>query len=195
MRGRTLPKTLSSAEVSALMGACNLNCPTGLRDRALLEVMHRCGLRVSECCGLAVRDVRWKERAVHLSSEVAKGGREAVVYLDEPTTAMLRRWVDVRRPFAAGKPHLFTTLAGGPLSRQSVWQMTQRRARRAAIAHAHPHMLRHTFATELLAEGFSILEVQRLMRHSDLRTTAIYLHVHDEQLAAKVRGRGSETRG
>jgi integrase/recombinase XerD len=195
MRPRQLPKTLSADEVTALMGVCNLNCPTGLRDRALLGLMHRCGLRVSECCGLALRDVRWKEQTIHLRTEVAKGGKEAVVYLDEPMAAMLRRWVDVRRRYGAGRPHLFVTLAGGPLSRQSVWQMTARRARRAGVAHAHPHMLRHTFATELLAERFSILEVQKLMRHSDLRTTTIYLHVQDAELQEHVRRRGSEPRG
>jgi site-specific recombinase XerD len=189
MRGRQLPKTLSSDEVAALMSACNLNCPTGLRDRALLEVMHRCGLRVSECCALALRDVRWKEQAIHLRAEVAKGGREAVVYLDDVVTQFLRRWVDARRRYGAKQPWLFTTLAGGPLSRQSVWQMTQRRARRAGLEHAHPHMLRHTFATELLGEHFSILEVQTLMRHSDVRTTMVYLHVVDAELQAKVRAR------
>jgi integrase/recombinase XerD len=193
MAGRALPKTLSKEEVAALMARCNLGCPTGLRDRCVLELMHRCGLRVSECCGLALRDVRWSEQAIRLRSEVAKGGREATVYMDERTRDLLHRWVEVRRKFAAGRPHLFTTLHGGPLSRTTIWQMTTRRAKRAGLEHAHPHMLRHTFATELLAEGFSILEVQRLMRHSDLRTTAIYLHVHDEQLAAKIRRRGSET--
>jgi integrase/recombinase XerD len=68
--------------------------------------------------------------------------------------------------------------------------MVSRYARRAGIEHVHPHMLRHTYATELLREGFTISEVQALMRHADLRTTAVYLHIHDEQLAAKVRGRG-----
>jgi integrase/recombinase XerD len=192
---RALPQTLSAEEVAALMARCNLGCPTGLRDRCALALMHRCGLRVSEVCGLHLRDVRWKESAIHLRSEVTKGGREAVIYMDGPTQDLLRRWVEVRRRYAAGRPWLLTTLAGGPLSRQAVWQMTARRARRAGIAHAHPHMLRHTFATELLAEGFSILEVQRLLRHSDLRTTAIYLHLVDVDLAAKVRRRGSETRG
>ena len=88
-------------------------------------------------------------------------------------------------------PDLFTTLKGGPVSRHYVWEMVSRYARRAGIERpVWPHLLRHTYACDLLGEGFTIAEVQRLMRHADLRTTAIYLHVRDEDLAAKVRRRG-----
>lgn len=192
MAGRKLPETLTADELDALMARPNLAAPTGLRNRCMLAVMHRCGLRVSEVCGLHLRDVDWREGSIRIRPEVAKGGREAVVYLDDPTRQLLERWKDVRRHYAAGRPHLFTTLKGGPVGRRYVWEMVARYARRAGIARpVWPHLLRHTFATDLLREGFTIAEVQKLMRHADLRTTAIYLHVHDADLAQKVRRRGT----
>lgn len=190
MAARELPKTLTAEEVVALMRVPNLSAPTGLRNRAMLEVMHRCGLRVSEACGLHLRDVQWTQGKIHVRAEVAKGGREAVVYLDAATQALLERWKERRRSYAAGKPHLFTTLHGGPVSRFYCWQMMQRYARRAGIDRPlGPHMLRHTFATDLLGEGFNVREVQALLRHADLRTTAVYLHVQDAELQRKIRER------
>jgi integrase/recombinase XerD len=192
MARRELPKILTASEVEALMARPNLKAPTGLRNRAVLMLMHRCGLRVSEVCGLHLRDVDWREGSLRLRPEVAKGGREAVVHLDPPTLAMLERWKEVRRRYAARRPHLFTTLAGGPLDRRYVWEMTSRYARRAGIDHpVWPHALRHTYATELLREGFDLREVQTLLRHVDIRTTVLYTHVSQVELAAKIRRRGA----
>lgn len=190
MTGRELPKTLTEDETAALMRRPNLDCPTGLRNRGILEVMHRCGLRVSEACGIYLRDVDWKAGEIRIRPDVAKGGREAVVYLDASTQTLLERWKAARRQYAAGAPWLFVTLTGGQVSRHYVWEMTRRYARKAGIDRpVWPHMLRHTFATSLLGDGFNIAEVQRLMRHADLRTTAAYLHVRDVELQAKVRRR------
>jgi integrase/recombinase XerD len=190
MARRELPKTLTADEVDALLRAPNRSVPTGLRNAALLTLMYRCGLRVSEACGLHLRDVRWKDGQLHLRADVAKGGREAVAYLDEQTEQLLRQWVDVRRQHAAGMPHLFTTLAGGPVDRRYVWEMIGRCARRAGIdRHVNPHMLRHTYATELLREGFNVREVQQLLRHADIRTTVIYTHLVDADLQKKIRSR------
>lgn len=195
-RARRLPKTLTKEEVSALMRAPNLAVPTGLRDRCMLALMHRCGLRVSEVCGLYLRDVKWSEGAIHLRPENAKGGREAYVYLDDETLALLERWKDIRRPYGAGKPHLFVGVRqqcrGEPLDRRRVYEMMRRRAKKAGIERdVHPHMLRHTYATELLREGFNVVEVQKLMRHSRLATTSIYLHIQDSELAEKIRRRAA----
>lgn len=186
---RNLPKTLTRDQVDVLMAQPNLGCPTGLRDRAVMELMYRCGLRVSEVCGLHLRDWRVREGQLHLRPEIAKGGKEAFVYLDEIAEDWLERWKRERRAYAAGRPHLFTTLRGTPVDRRDVWAMVARRARKAGIEHAHPHMLRHTFATEMLRDGFNIVEVQRLLRHSDLRTTQIYVHVEDQALRDRVRHR------
>lgn len=191
---RNLPQTLTADELERLLAAPNLDVPTGLRDRCVLELMVRCGLRVSEVCGLHLRDVDWREGEIRLRSEITKGGKEAVAYLDAPTLALLERWKSVRRPFGAGRPHLFVCVRqaqrGEPLDRRRVWEMTQRRAAKAGIEkHVWNHMLRHTFATNALSDGFTIREVQRLMRHSQLRTTAIYLDVREPELKEKVRRR------
>jgi integrase/recombinase XerD len=193
---RKLPKTLSCDEAQRLMAMPNLATPTGLRDRCVLELMHRCGLRVSEACGLALRDVDWSAGEIRIRPEVAKGGREAVVYLDAPALALLERWKIARRPYGAGHPHLFVCVRGDqrgdPLTRRGVYKMMRRRALKAGIEKpVWPHMLRHSYATELLGEGFNIEEVRKLMRHTDIRTTSIYLHVRDDQLREKVRARGA----
>jgi len=194
MTTRKLPKTLTADESAALLAAPNLDAPTGLRDRVMMELMLRCGLRVSEACGLHLRDVDWSEGTIRLRPDVAKGGREAVVYLDRETRAWLERWKAERRRHAAGKPHLFVRVRsgpdqGGPLNRRGVYRMMLRRARKAGIKRVTPHMLRHTFGTDLLREGFNLREVQTALRHQDIRTTVIYTHVHDAELAAKLRRR------
>lgn len=182
-----------SAELEQLLAMPNLDTPTGLRDRCMMELMVRAGLRVSEVCGLHLRDIDWREGEIRLRAEITKGSKEAVVYIDESTLELLGRWKAVRRAYAAGKPHLFVCVRaaqrGEPLDRRRVWAMVDRRSRKAAIEHAWPHKLRHTFATTLLSEGFTIRDVQELMRHSDIRTTAIYLSVRNEDLKAKMRGR------
>jgi site-specific recombinase XerD len=190
MPGRTLPKTLSSDEVAALMARPNVDCPTGLRNRAMLALMHRCGLRVSECCGIYPRDVDAKAGQLRIRPEVAKGGREAVLPLDAQTLEWLARWKATRRRYAAGAPWLFVTLTGQHVDRHYVWEMVSRYARRAGIEWpVSPHVLRHTFATELLREDFNVREVQDLMRHADIRTTVIYTHVSQIELGEKVRRR------
>lgn len=174
------------------MAVPNLNAPTGLRNRVALELMYRCGLRVSETCGLHLRDWHVKDQRIHVRGEIAKGGREAYLPIDPVLEALMERWKPVRRQYAAGRPHLLTTLKGGPISRHYAFQMVGRYARRAGIdRQVGPHCLRHTFATGLLADGFSIREVQSLMRHADIRTTALYLEIVDVALAAKVRRRGT----
>lgn len=190
MPARKLPKTLTPDELEALMGRPNMAAPTGLRNRCMLELMHRAGLRVSEVCGLHLRDVRWGEGEIQLRAEITKGGREATAYVDARAETLLERWKVVRREHAARRPHLFTTLAGGPVSRQYVWEMVSRYARRAGIDWpVHPHTLRHTYATELLRDGFNLREVQQLLRHADIRTTTIYTHLFDADLHRKIRER------
>ena len=196
MPGRDLPKTLTGDELDRLLAMPNLDVPTGLRDRCVLELMCRCGLRVSEVCGLYLRDVDWRAGE---SASVRRSRRAAATLSCTSTSltlALLDRWKAARRPLGAGKPHLFVAVRsatrGAPLARRAVHKMVARRAQKAGIDRpVWPHMLRHTFATSLLAEGFTISEVQRLMRHADLRTTAVYLEVRDVDLARKIRRRRS----
>ncbi len=196
-------ETLTAEEVQALLRRPNLRCKTGLRNRVILEVLYRCGLRAGEVSLLELADIRWKDETLRIRAEVQKGGhqlagtedgRKAVAMLDlEPETInWLERWRDERRPYArkTKTPLLFCTLNGGQVYRQYIWAMTARYARKAGIDHpVWPHMLRHTYGTELLREGLDIREVQTVMRHSDVRTTQIYTHVNAEALREKIRGR------
>jgi integrase/recombinase XerD len=184
-----LPKVLTPAERDALLAVPNLEAPTGLRNRCILELMVGSGLRVSETCALQLRDVHWGEGTIHLRSAITKGGKEATAYAGRRAEALLERWKIERRQYAARRPHLFTTLEGGPVDRRYVWSMVRRYARRAGIDHpVWPHMLRHTYATDLLRSGrFNLVEVQHLMRHDDVRTTTIYTHLVDGELLRKIR--------
>lgn len=178
------------------MAAPNLRAPTGLRNRCVLELMHRCGLRITETLALQLRDVHWGEGTIHLRPEITKGNVEATAYLDRRTEDLLERWVAERRRVlrersAPRTTLLFTTLDGGQVDRVYAWKMVRRYGRRAGIEHpVNPHMLRHTYATDLLRTGrFNLREVQHLMRHADPRTTAIYTHLVDGELLAKLRDR------
>jgi integrase/recombinase XerD len=187
---RKLPEVLTADEVEAIFRRPNQQAPTGLRNLAMMTVMYRCGLRVGEVCGLHLRDVEWKEKRIHLRPGVAKGGHEAYVPIGGQTEQLLERWVAIRRKHAAGKPHLFTTLKGAPVDRRYVWEMVRRYGRRAELERdVHPHLLRHTFASELLGDGFNVREVQELLRHADIRTTVIYTHISQSELGAKIRRR------
>ncbi len=194
---------LTADEMRLLLARPNVRYPTGLRNRVILEVLYRCGLRASEVSLLELADVRWKDETLRIRAEVQKGGhrlagtdagRKTVAVLDlEPETLQwIGRWRDVRRTYArkTHTPLLFCTLTGRMVWRQYIWEMVSRSAQKAGIDHpVWPHMLRHTYATELLVEGMNIRQVQTLMRHSDVRTTEIYTHVNAAVLRERVRAR------
>jgi site-specific recombinase XerD len=183
---RKLPKRLTREEVRVLIDQPSRRYPTGIRDRALLRLFYRAGLRCSEALSLRVRDVDLARGEVRVWE--GKGGRDRTVWIDSTTVEILARWKDVRPK----SEWFFCTLAGAKIHDGNVRHMVARRAAKAGIAmRVHPHMLRHTFATELLEDGFSIIEVQKLMGHAFLNTTAIYLHVVDENLRQRLAERDS----
>lgn len=153
----------------------------------MLELMYRAGLRVGEVCNLRLRDVDLKEGTIRIVD--GKGG-DGTAYFDSDSLAILiDQWKNVRRGLPKSE-YLFCTLDGSQVSVRSTQQMMKRRALKAGVkTRVHPHMLRHTFATELLNEGFTIREVQEAMRHADISTTQIYTHVNDEQLRTKMQAR------
>ena len=184
---RKLPETLQRSEAKALLEQPSLSCPTGIRNRAMLELMYHAGLRLGEVVGLRPSDIRWEAGELHLTH--TKGGRHRVVPLSEETLGYLRLWAE-KRP-AGGSKRFFTTLKGKPVSPRYVQAMVAREARNAGIERrVHPHMLRHTYATELLDEGYNIRELQELLGHANLSTTQIYTHVNLGKLKEKVRQRG-----
>ena len=186
-RKRKLPKILTRDEMRALLDAPNLRYPTGLRNRCMLEIMYRAGLRVGEVCALKPRDVDLQRGIVRIHD--GKGG-DGTAYFDAETLRILiDQWKAIRRALPKSE-YLFCTLAGGQVSVRYMQQMVKRMAKRAGVtAQCTPHVLRHTFATELLEEGFSLREVQDAVRHADVSTTQIYTHVLDEQLRSKIQQR------
>lgn len=186
-RKRKLPKILTRDEVRALLDAPNLRYPTGLRNRCILEIMYRAGLRVGEVCALKPRDVDLRRGVARVHD--GKGGDGTAYFDAETLRVLIEQWKTIRRTLPKSE-HLFCTLDGGPVSVRYVQQMVKRMAKRAGItAVCTPHILRHTFATELLEEGFSLREVQDAVRHADVSTTQIYTHVLDEQLRTKIQSR------
>jgi integrase/recombinase XerD len=211
---RSLPKRLSRDEVDALLKAPNLRAATGLRDRIMLELLYRAGLRVSEVCALELRDVEITGEQGTVRIVAGKGG-DGTAYFDARSAGpdgntlagLMERWLEVRthelkRQLGRVPPRapLFCTLRrtnsprggrrepGGRVGTRQLEYMIKRRARKAGLdpALVTPHVLRHTFATELLEDGFNIREVQEAVRHADVSTTMVYTHVHDAGLARKI---------
>jgi site-specific recombinase XerD len=188
-RKRKLPKTISRDEAAALMKAPNLQAPTGLRNRCVLELMYRAGLRVGEVLALKPRDVNVRAGTIRVLD--GKGG-DGTAYFDvERVRPLLEEWKRERKRLGAGsEAPLFCTLKGGPVSVRYVEQMVDRMAKRAGVkSHCTPHVLRHTFATELLDEQVNLRQVQEALRHKDLSTTEIYTHVLDVDLRDRIQRR------
>ncbi len=181
--GRSLPDTLSEAEVESLLNAPDPQRPLGLRDRCLLEVLYATGMRVSELVGLRGDQV---DRKLGLARIWGKGGKERLVPLGEEALAWLEEYLGKSRPLLLGAGQsvfLFVTQRGGPMTRQAFWYLIKRYARQAGIIKPlSPHTLRHAFATHLLNHGANLRAVQMLLGHSSLSTTQIYTHVAQARL-------------
>ena len=183
--GRSLPKTLSEADVDALLGAPLVTTVLGLRDRAMLEVLYATGLRVSELVSLEVGQLNTRQGVVRVSG---KGAKERLVPLGEEALDWLQRYVvQARRELCRGRPSnaLFPTQRGAAMTRQAFWYLLKRYALKAGVRSTlSPHTLRHAFATHLLNHGADLRVVQMLLGHSDISTTQIYTYVAAERLKA-----------
>ena len=192
---RRLPKNLSEAQVEALLAAPDVETTLGVRDRAMLETLYACGLRVSELVGLKLSQVSLDMGVVRV---LGKGSKERMVPLGEEAIGWLARYLSTARvelARSAKSDAVFLTARRTPLTRQAFWQLVKRHGARAGIASAtlSPHVLRHAFATHLLNHGADLRVVQLLLGHSDITTTTIYTHVARErlkQLHAKHHPRG-----
>lgn len=180
-----VPKTLSEAQVEALLGTPDTDKPLGLRDRAMLELMYASGLRVSELVGLQSVHLSLSDGALRVTG---KGSKERLVPFGEEAYAWLRRYLlEARSAILKGRASsaLFVTGRGGAMSRQMFWKIVKAHAQRAGIeAPLSPHTLRHAFATHLLNHGADLRAVQLLLGHADISTTTIYTHVARERLRA-----------
>ncbi len=172
------PKTLSEAQVEALLAAPDAETPLGVRDRAMLELLYATGLRVSELVAMTMLNLSLQEGLVRV---VGKGSKERIVPLGEEARLWIERYLKQGRPaILEGRvaDALFVTARAQPMTRQMFWVLIKRYAVRGGIeAPLSPHGLRHAFATHLLNHGADLRVVQLLLGHADISTTQIYTHV------------------
>jgi len=178
-RAPRFPKSLSEADVEALLAAPDTATPMGLRDRAMLELLYATGLRVSELVALKVFEVNLDAGVVRA---MGKGSKERLVPLGEEAAEWISKYVKSR---SHKSDTLFLTNRGAGMTRQAFWHLIRRYGARAIPGKKlSPHVLRHAFATHLINHGADLRVVQLLLGHADISTTQIYTHVARERLKA-----------
>ena len=179
-KAQPLPRILTEQEVFAMLDEIKGDDPRSLRDRALLETMYGCGLRVSEACGLDLADIVADGELVRI---VGKGSKERVVPLGSAAGRAITTYLVGARPHfvqgRAAETHLFVTRFGKSFTRQGIFKIIRQRAAAVGIASERisPHVLRHCFASHMLQHGADIRAIQELLGHADIGTTQIYTHV------------------
>ncbi len=184
---KILPPTLTMAEVDRLLSAPDPGTRRGLRDRAILETFYATGLRVSELAALTLDSLHFDAEYIRC---VGKGDKERVVPIGGRAMAAVNAWLEGGRSAYAGRGGgdsrvVFLSRRGGALSRITLWRHIRAYARKAGIRkEISPHMLRHSFASHLLANGASLRTIQEMLGHADISTTQIYTHVDQGRLQA-----------
>lgn len=180
---RTIPKFLNLEEINKIIEAPEVSRPTGLRDRAMVEMLYAAGLRVSELCRLGVGDIELDLGILRVNGKGNKqrlvpAGKSAVKAVEDYLAAARAKLLKGR-----ASRYLFVTARGGPMTRQSFWKLLRGHARKAGIFRdLTPHVLRHSFATHLLEGGADLRSVQAMLGHADISTTQIYTHVMRSRL-------------
>ena len=175
--GRYLPNVLSEEEVAALIDSVEVSGWQGLRDRAILEVLYGCGLRVSEAVGLKISCLYFKEGFIRV---IGKGNKERLVPIGDVAIAAVEEYLEARRVPADSESSdvLFLNRFGRSLSRVSMFTMIKAQALAAGIRkEISPHTFRHSFATHLLEHGADLRIVQEMLGHESISTTEIYTHI------------------
>ena len=190
-KGKRYPaEPLTAEEVGSLLAACSTRAPTGVRNRALITLLYRGGLRISEALALEPKDLDRNEGTIRILH--GKGDRPRTIGLDHGAFALVELWLDRRRNLGInGHKRVFCTLDGGPLSTAYVRALLPRLARKAGIEkRVHAHGLRHTHAVELARERFPMNMIQAQLGHSSLATTDRYLqHIGPQELIETMRAR------
>ncbi len=180
---QSLPEFLSVEEVDRLLAQPDTSAMVGMRDRAMIELMYSCGLRVSELCGLRVADLQAEAGCLRC---IGKGNKERLVPVGRQALEAVQRYLRGSRPkllCEGSSPYLFLNQKGRKVDRIAYWKTLGQYGRKAGLRKAlTPHMLRHSFATHLLDRGADLRSVQMMLGHSDISTTQIYTHVVEERL-------------
>lgn len=184
-KGRKFPaETLTPDEVQALLDGCSTKAPTGIRNRAMLMLMYRSGLRVSEIMALRPSDVDIKRHSIRVLH--GKGDKATTRGFHPSATDALVRWLDTRKALGFKNGPLFCTLEGKPVHPQYARNLLTRLGEKAGIEkRTHPHGLRHTYAVELEAAGLPVSKISKLLGHSSISVTSRYLeHLSNDQAVA-----------
>ncbi len=180
---KTLPRYLSLEEVDRLLRAPDPSTPLGARDRAMVELLYSTGVRVSELVALRAGDLHAELGYLQVTG---KGNKQRLVPVGRSALAAVAAYLRGPRQTLLGRrasAHLFVSRRGARLTRQAFWKSIRAAGRRAGIRQSlNPHLLRHSFATHLLARGADLRSVQQMLGHADISTTQIYTHVISEQL-------------
>ncbi len=178
---QTLPRFLSQDEVEALLSQPDMETDIGLRDRTMLETLYATGLRVSELVGLKFSDINLDTGVL---SCFGKGSKQRLVPMGRSAVSFLKRYLPARLRLLNGKQSdfLFIDPYGKMITRHKFWKLIKSYGEAAKIDYVTPHLLRHSFATVLLANGADLRSVQMMLGHSDISTTQIYTHVTNERL-------------
>lgn len=178
-KDKKLPTVLSIEEVNKMIESIDTSDPTGIRNRALIEVLYGSGLRVSEACLLKVGDLHINNKYISI---VGKGNKERIVPIGESGIDALRKYISTARPTfmkTGFSDYVFLSYLGKPLSRQSVFKFIKKLALDNNIdKEISPHTLRHSFATHLLDNGVDLRYIQEMLGHEDISTTQIYTHTN-----------------
>lgn len=185
---RKLPEYLTFDQMEAMLDTFDLTEPAAVRDRCILETMYACGLRVSECAGIRIRDVNLQDGYLKVTG---KENKERMVPIYPRCCQLIALYLEQSRPqFMDGKAEsgiLFVNRNGRPITARSIQNITEKAAASAGLyLHVHPHMIRHSFATHLLDNGADLRVVQELLGHANLSTTQIYTHVTQDRLTRVV---------
>ncbi len=183
-QGLSLPHVLDQQTVSKLLESIDpQDIPLGCRDRALLEMIYACGMRVSEIINCKLESFDQDDAFVRV---LGKGDKVRLVPIGRSALAALQTYLEKGRPKLVRpgtKSHLFLTVRGRPLTRERVRQILRERARAAGMEqHVFPHILRHSFATHLLENGADLRMIQEMLGHADISTTQIYTHLEQQRL-------------
>lgn len=186
--GMKLPDTLSPPEVQKVLEAVDLSAPQGTRDRAILETLYGCGLRVSELTGLLISRVYDREGFIRVTG---KGDKERLVPMGSSARKHIALYRDQVRvhidPAPKARDVLFLNYRGGPLSRVSVFKLVKQYAQTAGIEKTvSPHTFRHSFATHLVENGADLRAVQEMLGHESITTTEIYTHLDRRYLRENI---------
>lgn len=177
---RSLPDTLSTEEIDRLIGSIDASTTKGLRDRAMLEVLYSCGLRVSELCDLRLGDLFFGEGYIRV---IGKGDKQRLVPVSGMARDRIQLYLEVRDKSRRKDEFVFLNNRGKQLTRVMIFTIIKQAALRAGIdKKISPHTFRHSFATHLLEGGANIRQVQELLGHENILTTEIYTHLDDTHL-------------